>query len=85
MGGRSLDDYRSGRSLMGHLGADRLIDPALTGMLLAIRRGLIDETNATSMTDFVLVDTVVGSGTAKVASIRAASASIPATWVLAES
>jgi hypothetical protein len=36
---RSLDDYRSGRSLMDHLGADRLIDPALTGTLLAIRRG----------------------------------------------
>jgi len=34
--GRSLDDYRSGRSLMDHLGADRLIDPALTGMLLLI-------------------------------------------------
>lgn len=57
--GRSLDDYRSGRSLMDHLGADRLIDPALTGMLLAIRRGLIEETNATTMTDFVLVDMVV--------------------------
>jgi len=24
---------------MDHMGADRLIDPALTGMLLAIRRG----------------------------------------------
>ena len=57
--GRSLDDYRSGRSLMDHLGADRLIDPALTGMLLAIRSGLIEETNATTMTDFVLVDMVV--------------------------
>jgi hypothetical protein len=31
---RSLDDYRSGRSLMEHFGADRLIDPPLTGMLL---------------------------------------------------
>ena len=40
---RSLADYRSGRSLMAHLGADRLIDPPLTGMLLAIRRGLIEE------------------------------------------
>jgi hypothetical protein len=34
--GRSLDDYRSGQSLMEHLDADRLIDPAFTGMLLAI-------------------------------------------------
>lgn len=56
---RSLDDYRSGRSLMDHLGADRLIDPALTGMLLAIRRGLIEEMNAASMADYVLVDMAV--------------------------
>jgi hypothetical protein len=56
---RSLDDYRSGRSLMDHLGADRLIDPALTGMLLAIRRGLIEELNASSMSDYVLIDMAV--------------------------
>ncbi len=56
---RSLDDYRSGRSLMDHLGADQLIDPALTGMLLAIRRGLIEELNASSMSDYVLIDMAV--------------------------
>lgn len=56
---RSLDDYRSGRSLMDHLGADRLIDPALTGMLLAIRRGLIEEAGAVSMSDYVLIDMAV--------------------------
>ena len=56
---RSLDDYRSGRSLMDHLGADRLIDPALTGMLLAIRRGLIEEVKAVSMADDVLIDMAV--------------------------
>jgi hypothetical protein len=33
--GRSLDDYRSGQ-----------FDPAFTGMLLAIRRGLIEEVAA---------------------------------------
>ncbi|HEY6457560.1 MAG TPA: hypothetical protein VIY90_19960 [Steroidobacteraceae bacterium] len=54
-----MDDYRSGRSLMAHLGADRLIDPPLTGMLLAIRRGLIEEMNAASMADYVLVDMAV--------------------------
>ncbi len=57
--GRCLDDYRSGRSLMDHLGADRLIDPALTGMLLAIRRGLVEEVNAVSMSDYVLIDMAV--------------------------
>jgi hypothetical protein len=57
--GRSLDDYRSGRSLMDHLGADRLIDPPLTGMLLAIRRGLIEEIHAASMADYVLIDMAV--------------------------
>ena len=56
---RSLDDYRSGRSLMDHIGADRLIDPALTGMLLAIRRGLIEEAGAVSMSDYLLVDMAV--------------------------
>lgn len=41
---KSLEDYRSGRSLMDHLGAHRLLDPATTGMLLGIRRGLMEET-----------------------------------------
>jgi hypothetical protein len=44
---------------MAHLGADRLIDPALTGMLLGMRRGLIEEVNAVSMSDYVLIDMVV--------------------------
>ena len=44
---------------MDHLGADRLIDPALTGMLLGIRRGLIEEMGAVSMSDFVLIDMAV--------------------------
>jgi hypothetical protein len=57
--GRSLDDYRSGKSLMAHLGADRLIDPALTGMLLAIRRGLIEEIHSPSTADYVLIDMAV--------------------------
>jgi hypothetical protein len=57
--GRSLDDYRSGKSLMAHLGADRLIDPALTGMLLAIRRGLIEEIHSPSMGDYMLIDMAV--------------------------
>lgn len=53
---KSLDDYRSGRALMDHLGAARLLDPATTGMLLAIRRALIEENNATSMLEYVLID-----------------------------
>ncbi len=56
---RLLDDYRGGRALMDHLGAARLLDPATTGMLLAIRRGLIEENNATSMREFVLIDMAV--------------------------
>ena len=56
---RSLDDYRSGRSLMTHLGAARLVDPATTGMLLAVRRGLIEETGATTMSELVLIDIAV--------------------------
>ncbi len=56
---RSLDDYRSGRSLMDHLGAVRLLDPATTGMLLAIRRGLIEENHATSMVEYMLIDMTV--------------------------
>jgi hypothetical protein len=56
---RSLDDYHSGRSLMEHLGADRLIDPAFTGMLLAIRRGFLEEIRSPSMADYVLIDMAV--------------------------
>ena len=56
---KSLEDYRSGRSLMDHLGAARLLDPATTGMLLAIRRGLIEENNATSIAQYVLIDMAV--------------------------
>jgi len=56
---KSLDDYRSGRALMEHMGADRLIDPATTGMLLAIRRGLIEETGAATIGDYVLIDMAV--------------------------
>jgi hypothetical protein len=56
---KSLDDYRSGRSLMDHLGAARLLDPATTGLLLGIRRGLIEETSATSFAEFVLIDMAV--------------------------
>jgi hypothetical protein len=55
----SLDDHRSGHSLMHHLGAARLLDPATTGMLLAIRRGLIEENNATSMVEYVLIDMAI--------------------------
>ena len=56
---KSLDDYRSGRALMEHMGADRLIDPATTGMLLAIRRGLIEETSAATIGDYVVIDMAV--------------------------
>src|SRR6185437_7883078 len=56
---KSLDDYHTGRSLMEHLGAARLLDPATTGMLLAIRRGLIAENNATTMPEYVLIDMAV--------------------------
>jgi hypothetical protein len=55
----SLDDYRSGRSLMTQLGAKRLLDPATTGMLLAMRRGLVEETGAATMQEFMLIDTAV--------------------------
>jgi hypothetical protein len=41
------------------MGADRLIDPALTGMLLAIRRGLIEEIHSPTMADFMLIDMAV--------------------------
>jgi hypothetical protein len=56
---RSLEDYRSGRVLMDHLGAFRLLDPATTGMLLAIRRGLIEENNTTSIAEYMLIDMAV--------------------------
>jgi hypothetical protein len=56
---KALADYRSGRALMDQLGADRLLDAATAGMLLAIRRGLIEETNATSASELMLIDMAV--------------------------
>ncbi len=56
---KALADYRSGRAVMDQLGAERLLDPPTAGMLLAIRRGLIDETNATSAGELVLIDMAV--------------------------
>jgi hypothetical protein len=56
---KALEDYRSGRALMDQLGADRLLDAPTAGMLLAIRRGLIEEANATSASELVLIDMAV--------------------------
>jgi hypothetical protein len=56
---KALVEYRSGRSLMDQLGADRLLDAPTAGMLLAIRRSLIEETNATSAGEMVLIDMAV--------------------------
>jgi hypothetical protein len=56
---KAADDYRSGLALIDQLGAFGLLDPALAGMLLAIRRGLIEETNAASTDELVLIDMAV--------------------------
>jgi hypothetical protein len=56
---KALADYRSGRALMDQLGADRLLDAPTAGMLLAIRRSLIEETSATSAGEMVLIDMAV--------------------------
>ena len=53
---KSFAEFRSGKALMDQLGAGRLLDPATTGMLLAIRRGLIEESAATTMVELVLID-----------------------------
>ena len=53
---KAADDYRSGLALIDQLGAFGLLDPAQMGMLLAIRRGLIEETNAASTDELVLID-----------------------------
>jgi hypothetical protein len=55
---KAAGDYRSGLALIDQLGAFGLLDPALAGMLLAIRRGLIEETNA-STDELVLIDMAV--------------------------
>ena len=56
---KAADDYRSGLALIDQLGAFGLLDPALVGMLLAIRRGLIEETNAASTDELVPIDMAV--------------------------
>jgi hypothetical protein len=56
---KAADDYRSGLALIDQLGAFGLLDPAQAGMLLAIRRALIEETNAASTDELVLIDMAV--------------------------
>jgi hypothetical protein len=56
---KSLEDYRSGRALMDQLGADRLLDAPTAGTLLAIRRGLIEETGAETASEMMLIDLAV--------------------------
>jgi hypothetical protein len=56
---KSLEDYRSGRALMDQLGADRLLDAPTAGTLLAIRRGLIEETGAETASEMALIDLAV--------------------------
>jgi hypothetical protein len=56
---KALADYRSGTALMDQLGAARLLDPALTGMLLSIRRGLIEETGAATASEMMLIDMAI--------------------------
>ena len=56
---KAADDYRSGLELIDQLGAFGLLDPAQAGMLLAIRRGLIEEMNAASTDELVLIDMAV--------------------------
>lgn len=55
---KSLEDYRSGRALMDQLGADRW-DAPTAGLLLAIRRGLIEETGAETAGEMALIDLAV--------------------------
>ena len=56
---KAAEDYRSGMGLIDQLGAFGLLDPAMVGMLIAIRRGLFEETNASSARELVLIDMAV--------------------------
>ena len=51
---KAAEDYRSGMGLIDQLGAFGLLDPAMVRMLVAIRRGLFEETNASSARELVL-------------------------------
>jgi hypothetical protein len=56
---KSAEDYRSGKALIDQLAAEGLLDPPTAGMLLAIRRGLIEETQAQTASQMVLIDLAV--------------------------
>jgi hypothetical protein len=56
---KSLQDYRSGRALMDQLGADKLLAPPTAGILLAIRRSLIEETGVETASEMLLIDLAV--------------------------
>jgi flagellar motor protein MotB len=56
---KSAEDYRSGKALIDQLAAEGLLDPPTAGMLLAIRRGLIEETQAQTASEMMLIDLAV--------------------------
>src|SRR5271168_1912348 len=56
---KAAEDYRSGIGLIDQFGASGLLDPAMVGMLIAIRRGLFEETNASSARELALIDMAV--------------------------
>lgn len=53
---KGADDHISGRVLIDQLGGEMLVDADTAAVILAMRRGLIDELNLSTASDYMLVD-----------------------------
>ena len=56
---KASEEYQRGAFLIDQLGAERYIDPTLTAVLLVLRRGLIDEHDARTAAELMLIDLAV--------------------------
>lgn len=53
---KGADDHVSGRALIDLLGGEMLVDAETAGVILAIRRGLIEELKVSTASDYMLID-----------------------------
>jgi hypothetical protein len=58
---QASEEYQRGAFLIDRLGAERYLDPSLMAVLLALRRRLIDEHDARTAAELMLIDVAVMS------------------------
>ena len=56
---QAREDFASGEFLIDRLGAKRHVDPTLTAVLLSLRQTLIDDHDATTAAEYMIIDSAV--------------------------